>query len=149
MDVADVLAAARNIASAGDNISYPSGSASRHIRSVIRNLIKALEEARPTKVDFVEIAKDHVFSLEEAEQRKRWALEFVPKIAGVARGLGYGIFHGGTLIRDIDLIAMPWRDGPEALPHLDFVFGLIHSLNLQMGQPRRNPVWAPLVRSVG
>jgi|ERR1039458_624823 hypothetical protein len=82
--------------------------------------------------DFIEMPKSYLFSRAEAEARKLWARRFVTEITGVARGLGYGMFHGGSLIRDIDLVAVPWR-GPTAMLHLDFVFGLVHSLNLQMG----------------
>src|ERR1039458_599609 len=85
--------------------------------------------------DFIEMPKSYLFSRAEAEARKLWARRFVTEITGVARGLGYGMFHGGSLIRDIDLVAVPWR-GPTAMLHLDFVFGLVHSLNLQNGRSR-------------
>jgi len=82
--------------------------------------------------DFIEISKDHLFSPAEADARRRWALEFIPKITGVARGFGYGVFHGGTLVRDIDLIAMPWQS-PTAKAPVYFVLDLCRALNLQMG----------------
>lgn len=133
MDVADTLAEAQQIIGAADSVTYPSGSAARHVRSVIRNLAEALKQARPTQVDFVELPKDRIFSPEEASARELWAHRFITEFKGVARGLGYGVFHGGSLVRDIDLVAVPWRGGPDALAHLDFVFGLVHALNLQMG----------------
>lgn len=83
--------------------------------------------------DFVEIPKTYLFSPAEAAARELWARRFVSEITGVARGLGYGLFHGGSLIRDIDLVAVPWRQGQNWLPHLDFVFGLVHALPLHMG----------------
>lgn len=83
--------------------------------------------------DFIEIQKSHLFSPAGAAARELWARRFVTEITGVSRGLGYGLFHGGSLIRDIDLVAVPWRRGQNELPHLDFVFGLVHSLNLHMG----------------
>lgn len=83
--------------------------------------------------DFIEIAKSHLFSPAEAAARELWARRFVTEITGVSRGLGYGLFHGGSLIRDIDLVAVPWRQGPHELKHWPFVEGLIHSLNLHMG----------------
>jgi hypothetical protein len=138
MDVADALAEAQQIIAAGDGVTYPSGAAARHVRSVIRNLAEALKEARPTQVDFVEIPKGHLFSPEEAAARELWARRFVTEITGVARGLGYGMFHGGSLIRDIDLVAVPWRGGTwrgvsTELAHLDFVLALCHCLPLQLG----------------
>lgn len=83
--------------------------------------------------DFKEIPKTYLFSPAETSARKLWARRFVTEITGVSRGLGYGLFHGGSLIRDIDLVAVPWRRGHGELGHLDFVFGLVHSLNLHMG----------------
>jgi hypothetical protein len=64
---------------------------------------------------------------------ERWALEFIPKFAGAARAFGYGVFHGGTLVRDIDLVAVPWI---QPLPHETtdaFVRELLHVLPLQLG----------------
>lgn len=83
--------------------------------------------------EFIELPKSHLFSPEDAAKRELWARRFVAEITGVARGLGYGMFSGGSLIRDIDLVAVPWRDGTRFLAHLDFVFELVHSLNLTMG----------------
>jgi hypothetical protein len=50
----------------------------------------------------------------------------------VARGLGYGIFQGGSLVRDIDLVAVPWQN-PTAKQATSFVLDLCTRLNLQMG----------------
>lgn len=89
--------------------------------------------------EFVEIPKTHLFSPAEAAARTLWARRFVTEITGVSRGLGYGVFHGGSLIRDIDLIAMPWRSGGTPgqygsfLTHVQFVLELCHCLPLQMG----------------
>lgn len=81
--------------------------------------------------DFVEIPKTYLFSPAEAAARELWARRFVTEITGVARGLGYGLFHGGSLIRDIDLVAVPWTSKSPA--HVDFVLELAANLNLQMG----------------
>ena len=132
MIIADVLSEAKAIVEHGDSITYPSGSAARHVRSVMRRLIEAVQAIRPTPTDFVELPKDHIFTPQEAEARKRWALEFVPKFAGTARGLGYGVFQGGTLVRDIDLVAVPWQS-PTAKPPVEFVLDMCTRLNLQMG----------------
>lgn len=37
------------------------------------------------------------------------------------------------MIRDIDLVAVPWRDGQNRLDHLSFVLELCHCLPLVMG----------------
>jgi hypothetical protein len=83
--------------------------------------------------DFSEIPKTHLFSPSEAAMRELWARRFVTEITGVARGLGYGMFHGGSLIRDIDLVAVPWRGGGKFLPDVEFVLELCHCLPLHMG----------------
>jgi hypothetical protein len=91
--------------------------------------------------EFIEIPKSHLFSPAEAAARKLWARRFVTEFTGVARGLGYGVFHGGSLIRDIDLVAVPWRDSGGHrdgkiggnLDHLHFVLELCHCLPLAMG----------------
>lgn len=83
--------------------------------------------------DFIEIPKTHLFSPAEAAAREMWARRFVTEITGVARGLGYGMFHGGSLIRDIDLVAVPWRDGQKFLTHVEFVLELCRCLPLEMG----------------
>lgn len=87
---------------------------------------------------FIVISKSHLFSPDEAAARELWARRFITEFTGVSRGLGYGVFHGGSLIRDIDLIAMPWRDGHSPggrahLTHVEFVLELCHCLPLQMG----------------
>src|SRR5579883_581903 len=48
-DFAGTLEAARAIAEQKPSISYPSGVAAEHVRSVVRRLIACLEQARPTK----------------------------------------------------------------------------------------------------
>lgn len=83
--------------------------------------------------EFIELPKSYLFSPVEAAARELWARRFVAEITGVARGLGYGMFHGGSLIRDIDLVAVPWTEGPKTLGHVDFVLGLCRSLGLSMG----------------
>lgn len=82
---------------------------------------------------FVTFSKSHLFSPAEAAAREFWARRFITEFTGVSRGLGYGVFSGGSLIRDIDLVAVPWRDGPKFLTHLDYVLELMHCLPLQMG----------------
>lgn len=84
--------------------------------------------------EFIEIPKTRLWSPDEAEKRIFWARRFITEFTGISRGLGYGVFHGGSLIRDIDLIAMPWRDaGPKNLDHLHYVLELCHCLPLRMG----------------
>jgi hypothetical protein len=125
-----VLAAARRVLSGNDNVTYPSQVSARHLRGVVRRLADLLEHG--SAEEFVELPKSRMFSPEEAAARLRWAMEFVPKFAGAARGLGYGVFHGGTLVRDIDLVAVPWQQ-PTAKPADLFVVDMVHALNLQMG----------------
>jgi hypothetical protein len=82
-----------------------------------------------------------LWSPEEAAKRELWARRFITEFTGVSRGLGYGVFHGGSLIRDIDMIAMPWRsggshlksEGLKYLSHLDYVLELAMCLPLKMG----------------
>lgn len=50
----------------------------------------------------------HVASVDEMEQHYRNVL---PAVRAVARELGYAIGQHGSLRRDFDLMAMPWRDG--------------------------------------
>lgn len=83
--------------------------------------------------EFIELPKSHLFSPEEAAARKLWARRFVSEITGVSRGLGYGLFHGGSLIRDIDLVAVPWSAGKRSLSHTEFVLELHHVMGLVMG----------------
>jgi hypothetical protein len=96
------------------------------------------------KVQYVEIPKSYLFTPEEAAKRELWARRFAAEIAGCARGLGYGVFTGGSFIRDIDLIAVPWRRGgsfigragdkkSDYLTHIDFVLELVHCFPLTMG----------------
>lgn len=91
------------------------------------------KEQRVAEKEYIEIPKSHLFSPTDAEAREFWARRFIVEISGVARGLGYGMFHGGSLIRDIDLVAVPWRNGTKELGHLDFVLELMHCLPLRMG----------------
>lgn len=82
---------------------------------------------------FIEIPKGHMFSPDEAASRTLWARRFIAEFTGVSRGLGYGVFCGGSLIRDIDLVAVPWRSGPKFLRATEFILELIHCLPLTMG----------------
>ncbi len=102
-------------------------------QNIMRDMVECLEQARPTQTDFIELPKDHVFTPDQAEARKRWALEFIPKFAGVARALGYGVFQGGTLVRDIDMVAIPWRQQLSQETTDLFVLELCRSLPLMMG----------------
>lgn len=127
MIIANVLAEAKGLIDSDD----PAPSAD-HARAVMRRLVEVVTTLRATPTDFVELPKDHVFSWRQAGMRRRWALEFIPKFAGAARGLGYGVFHGGTLVRDIDLVAVPWRVPAPPRP-VEFVLELCHCLQLAMG----------------
>lgn len=134
-ELVDLLRQAESITETGGRkIAYPSSAAAQHVRNVMRELIDALKAARPNSHgDYVERPKDYPFSSEEADARKRWALDFIPKFAGVARGFGYGVFSGGSLVRDIDLVAVPWLDPlPHKTPDL-FVVDVCVTLALQMG----------------
>ncbi len=94
----------------------------------------ACSAERRVMPDFIELPKSHLFSPAEAAARELWARRFVTEITGVSRGLGYGLFHGGSLVRDIDLVAVPWRDGGEfKFDHLGFVLELCHCFPLVKG----------------
>jgi hypothetical protein len=91
-----------------------------------------------TTLEYKTIPKSYLFTKEEAEMRELWARRFITEFTGVSRGLGYGVFHGGSLIRDIDFIAMPWRSGVAQdrkypLTHVEYVLELVHCLPLTMG----------------
>jgi hypothetical protein len=80
-----------------------------------------------------ESAKSRLFSNAEAEGRKRWALELIQKLGGGFRMVGYGLFHGGTLVRDIDLVAVPWTDGKRLMPPDEIIVELVHRFGLTIG----------------
>lgn len=82
--------------------------------------------------EFIEIPKSRLWTEHEIETRTLWAKRFITEFTGVSRGLGYGVFHGGSMIRDIDLIAMPWRE-PLQFTHVEYVLELMHCLPLTMG----------------
>lgn len=133
MIIANTLASAKSII-ASENASYPSLQAARHVRSVMKQLVDVVQTLTATETDFIELPKDYVFTPEQAEARKRWAIEFVGKFTGAARGLGYGVFQGGTMVRDIDLVAVPWtQPSGKDLEPVEFVLELCRALNLQMG----------------
>lgn len=50
----------------------------------------------------------HVASIDEMEQHYKNVL---PAVREAARELGYAIGQHGSMRRDFDLMAMPWRDG--------------------------------------
>lgn len=83
--------------------------------------------------EFVELPKTYLFSPAEAAARELWARRLIGQMVGASRALGYGLFHGGSLIRDIDLVAVPWRQGGKQFSHYEFVVELIHSFNFQLG----------------
>jgi len=89
---------------------------------------------RPSpEVEYKEIPKGHLFSPDEAARRKLWALQFIGTATGVFRARGYGLFVGGSLVRDIDLVAVPWRQ-PQDFKHPDsLVLQLVHDLGVTMG----------------
>ena len=64
--------------------------------------------------------KGYPWTAEEEERRVKRARRLITRLEGVGQGLGYGVFHGGTLVRDIDVVAVPWQsptcdEGPSAL----------------------------------
>lgn len=95
--------------------------------------------------------KGQRYTADEEAERIRWALRFIARLEGVGQGLGYGIFHGGSLIRDIDVVAIPWREGPgDTGEPWDFICGLIASMNLHLGDRHETlfghhatTLWAP------
>lgn len=124
-DFVGALASGRSLL---DNEDTP-----KYVRNVVHQLVSCLEQAHPAQTDFVELPKDHQFSPEEAAARKLWAESFASKFAGAARAYGYGVFRGGTMVRDIDLVAVPWRQPmPHKTPDL-FVLDMCHAFPLQMG----------------
>jgi hypothetical protein len=86
-----------------------------------------------TAPEFVEIPKGHLFSPEEAAKRRLWAEYWVGIFKGVAHAAGYGVFVGGSMVRDIDIVCVPWRDPmPFKTPDL-FVLSLCHSMGITFG----------------
>ena len=74
------------------------------------------------------LSKGITFTAEQEAARLRWAGRFIKRFEGVGQAAGYGIFHGGSLIRDIDIVAVPWRD-PMPHDHPDeWVLDLHHVL---------------------
>lgn len=82
-------------------------------------------------LDLGSVAKTRLFTQQEAEGRRRWALQLVGNLEGAARAFGYGLFHGGSLVRDIDLVAVPWSS--DYLKADQFVLDLAGRFNLAMG----------------
>lgn len=80
-----------------------------------------------------EIPKGHLFSPEEAAARRMWAEQFIATFKGVARAAGYGIFVGGSLVRDIDLVAVPWREPMQFKTPDLWVLDLHHTMGLIHG----------------
>ncbi len=74
-----------------------------------------------------------MFSPEDAASRKMWAEQFISTFKGVARAAGYGIFVGGSLIRDIDLVAVPWREPMRFKTPDLWVLELHHTMGLVFG----------------
>lgn len=82
-------------------------------------------------MDVAGAAKSRLFHPHEAAARKRWALQLVGHLEGATRMLGYGLFHGGSMVRDLDLVAVPWSS--KALKPDEFVLELAGVFNFQMG----------------
>lgn len=81
----------------------------------------------------IRLPKGHTFTAQQEADRKRWARRFITRLEGVGHGLGYAIFHGGTLIRDIDVCAWPMSSW-DTKPDDPFVFieHLIHRLGARI-----------------
>lgn len=82
--------------------------------------------------EFIETPKGHLFSPDEAARRKLWAEQWFSNFKGVARAHGYGAFIGGSMVRDIDVVIVPWKI-PMKLSPVEFVLSLVHSMNMAMG----------------
>ena len=82
--------------------------------------------------EYIEIPKGHLFSPEEAERRKLWAEYWFSNFKGVARANGYGAFIGGSMVRDIDVVIVPWVDPMDQTPD-EFVLSLVHTMNMTFG----------------
>lgn len=48
--------------------------------------------------------------IDKVEELKPFYLSILPKIRAAARELGYAVGVHGSLYRDLDLIAVPWRE---------------------------------------
>lgn len=79
----------------------------------------------PQASERVRLPKGHIFTSSEEARRIAWARRLIARLEGVGQGLGYGIFHGGTLVRDIDIVAVPWSEDSQhrGVP-FDFMSGL-------------------------
>lgn len=82
--------------------------------------------------DYLEIPKGHLFSPDEAARRKLWAEYWFGIFRGVARAHGYGAFIGGSMVRDIDVVIVPWKLPMKETP-VEFVLSLVHSMGITMG----------------
>lgn len=65
--------------------------------------------------------------------RKKFFLSIFPDMQKVARESGYALAYHGSLTRDFDLIAVPWR--PRAVAPVTLAQRL-HSAATQLVQPR-------------
>lgn len=75
------------------------------------------------------IGKDPRPSEEHMRQARHHCDVLLPALREVARSCGYAIAVHGSLERDIDLIAVPWRDmemTPEYL--VDKLFGVVSAI---------------------
>ena len=79
------------------------------------------------------------------EKKPCWAPAYMvgiyPELAAVARDLGYALTLHGSLQRDLDVVAVPWRE--DAVPTLDLVRALGEVFDLEpnhsIDQPEIKP----------
>lgn len=64
------------------------------------------------------IGKDPRPSEEHMRQARHYCDVLLPALREVARSCGYAIAVHGSLARDIDLVAIPWRDMEMSPEHL-------------------------------
>lgn len=79
------------------------------------------------------------------EKSPTWAPAYMvgiyPRLAEEARRLGYALALHGSLQRDLDVIAVPWRD--DAAPAVDLVHALSEIFDIEPNHPIDEPQQKP------
>jgi len=86
-----------------------------------------------SETEYREIPKGHLFTPGEAAKRRMWAEYWLSTFKGVARAAGYGVFVSGSLVRDIDVVAVPWRQPLQFKTPDLWVLDLHHTMGTIMG----------------